>query len=61
MALDELKETDEKDDTHPVMFVMEKDLYDSMGEIKVEFQGNGYYVAPVVTSGSNCSSCDSCD
>lgn len=41
-------------------FVMEKDLHDNMGDIKVDFVGNGYYVAPANQAQSDCSSCSSC-
>jgi len=38
---------------------MDKDLYDQIGEMKVEFVGNGYYVAPANQTESGCSSCGS--
>lgn len=57
LSLDGVKDTDEKDDTNEVIFVMDKDLYDQVGEMKVEFVGNGYYVAPTNQTESGCSSC----
>ncbi len=36
---------------------MDKDLYEQVGDMKVEYLGNGYYVAPVEQSPSDCSSC----
>jgi len=36
---------------------MDKDLFDQVGEMKVEFLGNGYYVAPANQEQSDCSSC----
>jgi len=38
-------------------FVMDKDLHEQMGDVKVEFMGNGYLVAPVSQGESDCSSC----
>jgi hypothetical protein len=57
LSLDEKKDSDVLDDTNDIDFVMDKELYDTMGEIKVEFMGNGYMVAPVNQSQSDCSSC----
>lgn len=48
------------DEVDGVSFVMEKDLHESMGDVKVEFVGNGYFVAPVDQAPSDCSSCSSC-
>ena len=39
---------------------MEKDLFEGLGEVKVEFMGNGYAVTPVNSAPSDCSSCSSC-
>ncbi len=37
---------------------MDKDLFEQVGEMKVEFLGNGYYVAPVSQGESaDCNSC----
>ncbi len=36
---------------------MDKDLHEQMGDIKVEFMGNGYMVVPVNQEASDCSSC----
>lgn len=36
---------------------MDKDLFDQVGEMKVEFLGNGYYVAPASQEQADCSSC----
>jgi len=37
---------------------MDKDLFDQVGEMKVEFLGNGYYVAPASQGeAADCSSC----
>ncbi|WP_430883862.1 hypothetical protein [Fusibacter sp. JL216-2] len=36
---------------------MDKDLHAQMGDIKVEFMGNGYMVVPVNQGASDCSSC----
>jgi hypothetical protein len=61
LALDELKDTDVVDSDNEISFVMESELYDSFGDIKVEFVGNGYHVAPVDQAPSDCSSCSSCN
>lgn len=60
MALDELKDTDVVDSSNAVSFVMESELYDTFGDIKVEFVGNGYHVAPANQSESECGSCSGC-
>lgn len=57
LSLDEKKDTDVVDETNEINFVMEADLFNTMGEIKVEFMGNGYLVAPVKQAESGCSSC----
>lgn len=36
---------------------MDKDLFDQVGEMKVEFLGNGYYVAPVNQGPVDCGGC----
>ncbi|WP_092590138.1 hypothetical protein [Acidaminobacter hydrogenoformans] len=61
MALDELKDTDVVDNSNAVNFVMEKDLFETFGDIKVEFVGNGYHVAPANQDESDCSSCSGCN
>ena len=57
LALDEVKDSDLIDESNEVKFIMDKEVYDTMGEIKVEFVGNGFYVAPVNQVESGCSSC----
>ena len=57
LSLDEKKDTDLVDDANEISFVMDKDLHDQMGDIKVEFMGNGYMVAPVNQGESACGSC----
>jgi len=59
--LDEQKETDLVDDSNSIQFVMEKDLFEQFGDMRVEFMQNGYFVGPVKPSEteSGCSSCSS--
>lgn len=57
LALDELKDTDLVDASNGINFVMDKDVFEQMGDVKVDFVGNGYYVAPVNQGESACGSC----
>jgi iron-sulfur cluster insertion protein len=57
LALDEIKDTDLIDESGELKFIMDKDVYEQMGEVKVEFVGNGYHVASVNEVESGCSSC----
>ncbi len=38
---------------------MDKSLHDQMGDIKIEFMGNGYLVVPVNQADIDCGSCAS--
>ena len=58
LSLDGIKDTDLKDDSNDIVFIMDKDLFEQVGEMKVEFLGNGYYVAPAAQGESaDCGSC----
>lgn len=57
LALDEQKENDLVDDSNEVTFVMDQDVFDQFGDIKVEFVNGGYMVKPVNQADSGCSSC----
>ncbi len=57
LALDDIKETDLTDESNEVKFIMDKGLYEELGEINVEFVGNGYFVSPVNQVESGCSGC----
>ena len=57
LALDEVKESDLVDESKEIKFIMDKDLFDQLGEINVEFVGNGYYVSPINQVESGCSGC----
>ena len=48
LALDEVKDTDFKHLQGGVNFVIDKELFRDLGDIKIEFVGNGYLVEPVV-------------
>lgn len=61
LSLDEMKDTDLKDDSNDIAFIMDKDLFDQVGEMKVEFLGNGYYVAPVNQAPVDCGGCAGCN
>ncbi len=58
LALDEQKENDLIDDSKAVKFVMEDDLFNNFGDIKIEFMGTGFKVSP--SKEENNGGCDSC-
>lgn len=63
LALDEVKETDFKHRQGEVNFVIDKELFSNVGDIKIEFVGNGYRVEPVVPvekAESGCGGCSGC-
>lgn len=60
LALDEVKEGDVQENIHGVNFIMESGVFETAGEIKVEWAGTGYSVQPVKPMASGCSSCTSC-
>ncbi len=60
LALDEQKDTDLIDDSNEVAFIMDKDLYDEYGNIKVESMGSGFMVAPENQGNLGCASCSGC-
>ncbi len=39
---------------------MDKSLHDQMGDVKVQFMGNGYLVVPANKTETDCGSCSSC-
>lgn len=57
LALDAAKETDLQDTSNEVTFVMDQGLFEQLGEVKVEYVGNGYFVSPVNQVESGCSGC----
>lgn len=57
LGLDPVKETDITEEQFGIQFVMDKDIYEAAGEIRVEWMGNGYMVIPVNQPESACSSC----
>lgn len=60
LGLDDATENDYKESIEGVDFVIEKDIVDSMGEILVEWKGNGYIVRPVNFTPPSCGSCTAC-
>ena len=60
LGLDNQNEGDLVEVVGGINFVLEKSVYDSVGEIKVEWVGNGYSVQPVNVQPSACGSCSSC-
>jgi Fe-S cluster assembly iron-binding protein IscA len=64
LALDELKEADVSELQGDIRFVMDRELFENLGDIKIEHVDGGYLVAPVVQDdtegGSGCSSCSGC-
>ncbi|MCD4711738.1 MAG: hypothetical protein K8R73_00510 [Clostridiales bacterium] len=60
LGLDNINEEDFTETINGVNFVLEKSVFDTVGEIKVEWVGNGYSVQPVTVAPSACGSCSSC-
>lgn len=60
LGLDNVTEKDHTEEIHGVNFVIDKDMFESIGEIKVEWVGTGYSVQPVNAQPSACGSCSSC-
>ena len=60
LALDEAKETDFKHMQGEVNFIIDKELFSELGDIRIEFVGNGYLVEPVDQVESGCGSCSGC-
>ena len=60
LALDEAKEADFSQKQGDINFVMDKALFETLGDIRVEFVGNGYLVQPVEQGESGCGSCSGC-
>lgn len=60
LSLDEKKDADLVDDSNDVTFLMDKSLHDQMGDVKVQFMGNGYLVVPANKTETDCGSCSSC-
>ncbi|MDN5352608.1 MAG: iron-sulfur cluster insertion protein [Clostridiales bacterium] len=60
LGLDDANEQDLVETVNGVNFVLEKSVYDTVGEIKIEWVGNGYSVQPVNPQPSSCGSCSSC-
>lgn len=57
LGLDDVKETDYTEEINGINFVIQKDIFDSMGEILVSYAGSGYVVRPVIQPESACGSC----
>ncbi len=60
LGLDNVNDNDITEVINGVNFVVEQSVYDTVGEIKVEWVGNGYSVQPVNVQPSACGSCSSC-
>lgn len=60
LTLDELTDTDVKDDTNAVTFIMNKDVYEQIGDMLVELTNGGYLVRPMMQEESACGSCSGC-
>lgn len=60
LALDEQGENDLVDSSNEVTFIMDKDLHEQFGDIKVESQGEGFVVMPVGQEALDCGSCAGC-
>ncbi len=60
LGLDTPNENDYEEVVEGVKFVIEKGIYDTMGEILIEWMGNGYAVRPVNQAPFDCGSCSAC-
>lgn len=61
LALDDINEGDVSELQGDIRFVMDRELFETMGDIKVEFMGSGYLVAPAFQEESSCGSgCGGC-
>merc|ERR1711879_289179 len=60
LGLDNINEEDVTEVVEGINFILEKSVYDTVGEVKVEWVGNGYSVQPVNAQESACGSCSSC-
>lgn len=68
MVLDEPKETDEKSELDGVTYLIDKDLNEMSGGVKVDYVDQGYAKGFVLSSNndlsggasSSCGSCSSC-
>ena len=54
LGLDQANDEDLTENIHGINFVIEKYLYDSMGEIEVKWNGYSYSVYPTGTGPSSC-------
>lgn len=63
LALDDQKEADLTDLHGEVRFVIDRELFDTLGDIKIEHVDGGYLVVPVVPTGAEggCSTCSGCE
>ncbi len=60
LGLDTPNENDYEEEVEGVTFVIEKNLYDTLGEIGIEWMGSGYSVRPVNMGQFDCGSCTAC-
>ncbi|MGM0378194.1 MAG: Fe-S cluster assembly protein HesB [Bacillota bacterium] len=60
LGLDEKKEDDIEEKHFDINFILEKSVYDKLGEIKITYQNNGYKVVPANQPESACNSCSGC-
>lgn len=60
LGLDNVNDGDLQENIHGINFVIEPGVFESVGEIKVEWAGSGYAVQPVKPLASACGSCSSC-
>jgi Fe-S cluster assembly iron-binding protein IscA len=61
MALDEPKENDELIEDSGIKYLIEKDLYDKIKPINVDFvesaMGSGFSISSSLSQGNSCGSC----
>lgn len=60
LGLDNQTDSDYAEELFGVNFILSKDIFESMGEIGVEWAGTGFAVKPVKPVPSACSSCSIC-
>jgi hypothetical protein len=60
IVVDDLFEDDLVDAYQDLNFIMDAELYEEVGDMIIEFIGNGFFVEPVQKKASKCGSCGGC-
>lgn len=57
IVVDELYDDDVVDVYQDLNFIMDQELYEEVGDMIIEYIGNGFFVEPVKKKESKCGSC----